>query len=81
MRQAFSQSFQNEMGSEGLKPSTVVLSGIDERGVSAYLGVLLDTMRALRGEAEFWCRLGPAFRVRFEDFQSELATMRVTLGK
>lgn len=59
------------------KSSTGVSSEIDGNRVSAYLAVILDTMRALRGEAEFWTRLGPAFRVRFEDFQSELAAMRV----
>ena len=56
--------------------STSVSSGIDERRVSAYLAVVLDTMRALRSEPEFWAQLGPALRVRFEDFQSDLGAVR-----
>ena len=61
--------------------STSVSSGIDERRVSAYLAVVLDTMRALRSEPEFWVQLGPALRVRFEDFQSELAAVRASFRK
>ena len=58
------------------KPSTGVWSEIDKRRVSAYLVVVLDTMRALRSEPEFWVQLGPALRVRFEDFQSDLGAVR-----
>jgi len=46
--------------------------------VSAYLAVVLDTMLALRREPEFWVQLGPALRVRFEDFQSDLAAVRAS---
>jgi len=61
--------------------STAVSSGIDERRVSAYLAVVLDTMRALRSEPEFWVQLGPALRVRFEDFQSDLAAVRASFRR
>ena len=56
--------------------STSVSSEVEKRRVSAYLAVVLDTMRALRREPEFWVGLGPALRVRFEDFQSDLGAVR-----
>ena len=69
------------MESPERKPLTGVWSEIDKRRVSAYLVVVLDTMRALRSEPEFWVQLGPALRVRFEDFQGDLAALRASFRK
>ena len=61
--------------------STAESSEVDKGRVSAYLAVVLDTMRALRSEPEFWVQLGPALRVRFEDFQSDLAAVRASFRR
>ena len=58
--------------------STAVSSEVEKRRVSDYLAVVLDAMQALRREPEFWVQLGPALRVRFEDFQSDLAAVRAS---
>lgn len=44
--------------------------------VVAYLDGLLASLRSLRDDQKFWLGLGPAFRVRFEDFQGDLAMLR-----
>jgi hypothetical protein len=49
--------------------------------ILAYLGVLLDTMRALRSEAEFWTLLCPSLRGRFEELQGDLAAFRAAYRK
>jgi hypothetical protein len=61
---------------EKVKPSTGVSSEIECRRVVAYLDGLLASMRSLREEQKFWLGLGPAFRVRYEDFQGDLAMLR-----
>ncbi len=57
--------------------STGVSSEIEAGRVFAYLGVMLDAMSSLSGEAEFWTRLGPSYRVMFEDLRCCLAALRV----
>jgi hypothetical protein len=61
--------------------TTGVSSEIESSRILANLGVLLDTMRALRGEADFWTRLPPSYRVRFEDLQGDLAALRAAYRK
>jgi hypothetical protein len=61
------------------KPSTGVSSGIERRVVLEHLTALLSTMRELRDLPGFWYYLGPTVRVRFEDFQGELAALRAEL--
>lgn len=68
-------------GPEKGKPSTGVSSEIELRKVREHLDRLSDSMRALRAEPKFWLSLGPAFRVRYEDFQGDLAALRVAWRK
>lgn len=60
----------------GEQASTGVSSEIERRWVIAYLEGISASLRALRAEPKFWLGLGPAFRVRFEDFQGDLAMLR-----
>lgn len=62
---------------EDPKPSTGVSSEIDRRRVVVQLDAALNAMRALRADQVFWLSLGPGFRIRYEDFQGDLAAMRV----
>lgn len=59
------------------KPSTGVSSEIDRRRVVVRLDEALNALRGLRADQGFWLSLGPGFRVRYEDFQGDLAAMRV----
>lgn len=61
---------------EGPRSSTAVSSEIERHRVQAYLTGLLDSLRALREDPEFWFSLGPAMRVRYQDFQGDLAALR-----
>lgn len=67
------------MCSEGLKlrTSTGVSSEIERRRVCAFLDGISDSLRALRADSEFWLSLGPSLRVRYEDFQGDLAALRI----
>lgn len=58
-----------------------VSSEIERHRVEAYLTGLLDSLRALRADPEFWLSLGPAMRVRYEDFQGDLAALRAAWRK
>lgn len=69
--------FASSMLSEGLKPSPALATEIERRRVAAYLEGISASLRALRGEPRFWLKLGPAFRVRYEDFQGDLAMLIV----
>jgi hypothetical protein len=59
--------------------SSGVSSGIKRRVVLEHLTALLSTMRELRDLPGFWYYLGPSARVRFEDFQGELAALLAEL--
>jgi hypothetical protein len=61
------------------QPSTGASSVIERRVVLEHLTALLSTMRELRDLPGFWYYLGPTVRVRFEDFQGELAALRAEL--
>ena len=69
-------AFASSMLSEGLKPSPALASEIERRRVIAYLEGISASLRSLRGEPKFWLGLGPAFRVRYEDFQGDLAMLQ-----
>ena len=56
--------------------STGVSSEIERRRVIVSLDQALTALRTLRDDQRFWLGLGPAFRVRFEDFQGDLAMLR-----
>ncbi len=58
------------------EPSTGVLSEIERHRVVAYLYGIGESLRVLRADRDFWLSLGPAFRVRYEEFQADLAAMR-----
>jgi hypothetical protein len=53
-----------------------VSSEIDRRRVVSILCGIGDSLMELRASPDFWTGLGPAFRVRYEDFQADLATLR-----
>jgi hypothetical protein len=57
--------------------STGVSSGIERRVVVDHLTALLSTMRELRDLPAFWHGLGPGIRQRWEDFQADVASMRI----
>ena len=60
-----------------LRPdSTGVSSEIERRRVIVSLDQALTALRTLRDDQRFWLGLGPGFRVRFEDFQGDLAMLR-----
>jgi hypothetical protein len=56
--------------------STGVSSEIERRRVIVSIDQALTALRTLRDTQQFWLGLGPAFRVRFEDFQGDLAMLR-----
>lgn len=58
--------------------STEVSSEIERRLTVALLAVIGDSLRVLRDDTHFWLSLGPAFRVRYEDFQGDLAALRAS---
>lgn len=51
-------------------------SETERRRVLAYLSGVSDSLRVLRADSVFWLSLGPALRVRWEDFQGDLAALR-----
>ncbi len=61
--------------------STGVSSEIERHRVVAILDVIREDLQALRGDPDFWLGLGPAFRVRYEDFQGDLAALRAAWRK
>jgi hypothetical protein len=68
---------ESESSAKGCRPATTgVSSEIDRHRVIAYLDGILASLRALRGDPKFWLGLGPAFRVRYEDFEGDLAMQR-----
>ena len=58
--------------------STEVSSEIERHRVVAFLDGIGDSLRVLRGNPRFWLSLGPAFRGRYEDFQGDIAALRVS---
>jgi hypothetical protein len=62
-------------------PSNGVSSEIERRRTWDFLIMVIEGMNELRRRPEFWVSLGPAFRVRFEDFQDELVGLRVAWRK
>jgi len=58
-----------------------VSSEIERMQVSDYLADVSALLRVLRDEPGFWLSLGPAFRVRYEDFQGDLAALRAAWRK
>lgn len=66
---------------EGSRPSNGVSSEIERHRVIAFLDGIGDSLRVLRGNPRFWLSLGPAFRVRYEDFQGDLAALRASWRK
>ena len=58
------------------KPSTGVSSEIERRRLLVSLDQALTALRTMRADEKFWLGLGPAFRVRFEDLQGDLAMLR-----
>jgi hypothetical protein len=63
------------------KPSAAVLSEVERRRTVDFLIMVIEGMHELRRRPEFWVALGPAFRVRFEDFQGELVGLRAAWRK
>jgi hypothetical protein len=63
------------------QPSTGVSSEIERHRVVAFLDGIGDSLRVLRADQDFWLSLGPAFRVRYEDFQGDLAALRAAWRK
>jgi hypothetical protein len=63
------------------QPSTGVLSEIERHRVVAFLVGIGDGLRVLRANPDFWLSLGPAMRVRYEDFQGDLAALRAAWRK
>lgn len=57
-------------------PSTGVLSEISRRHFADRVAIVLEALQELRANQGFWLSLGPAFRVRYEDFQGDLAALR-----
>jgi hypothetical protein len=49
--------------------------------VSDYLSDVSALLRVLRCEPGFWLSLGPAFRVRYEEFQGDVAALRAIWRK
>jgi hypothetical protein len=70
-----------EFGEMPEKPSTGVSSENERRAVYQYLTGIGIALREVREMPEFWHSLGPAFRVRFEDFQGDLAALRAAWRK
>lgn len=67
------QKVKDHLSGQG---SSVVSSEIERRRVIVSLDQALTSLRTLRDDQRFWLGLGPAFRVRFEDFQGDLAMLR-----
>jgi hypothetical protein len=61
---------------EERKPSSGVSSEIERRRVYDSLVKTRVLLADLRADQKFWLSLGPAFRVRFANFQDELAVLR-----
>lgn len=61
--------------------STGVSSEIERHRVVAFLDGIGDSLRVLRADPDFWQSLGPAFRVRYEEFQGDLAALRAAWRK
>lgn len=76
-----SQAFNQSMEREELKPSTGVLSETERLRIYGTLCRLSGELHALRGDPRFWLSLGPGFRVRYEDFQGDLAAVRAAWRK
>ena len=66
------------MESPERKPLTGVWSEIERRMVDGQLRLVLEVLRDLRGDGRFWLSMGPEFRVRYEDFQGDLAALRAS---
>lgn len=75
-RQKLQQDLQNVKDHLNGQGSTGVSSEIERRRVLVSLDQALTSLRTLRDDQRFWLGLGPAFRVRFEDFQGDLAMLR-----
>jgi hypothetical protein len=58
--------------------STGESAEIERRRTEDYLIMVVEGMHELRRRPEFWVSLGPAFRVRYEEFHSELVGLRAT---
>ena len=69
------------MESPERKPLTGVWSEIERRRVVDHLGMMLEILRDLREDRRFWLSMGPKFRVRFEDFQGDMAALRASFRK
>lgn len=60
---------------------TGVSSEIERHRVVAFLDGIGCSLRELRADPDFWLTLGPGFRVRYEDFQGDLAALRAAWRK
>jgi len=69
------------MESPERKPLTGVWSEIERRMVDGQLRLVLEVLRDLREDQRFWLSMGPEFRVRYEDFQGDLAALRASFRK
>lgn len=80
-REKLHQDLQKVKDHLASQPSTEVSSEIERRRVVAFLDGIGDSLRVLRDDPDFWLSLGPAFRVRYEDFQGDLAALRAAWWK
>jgi len=69
------------MESPERKPLTGVLSESERLRVFDQLWMVLEILRDLRENQRLWLSMGPEFRVRFEDFQGDLAALRASWRK
>jgi len=69
------------MESPERKPLTGVWSEIERRRVDGQLRLVQEVLRDLRDDQRFWLSMGPKFRVRYEDFQGDLAALRASFRK
>jgi len=63
------------------QPSTGVWSEIERRRVDGQLRLVQGVLRDLREDQRFWLIMAPKFRVRYEDFQGDLAALRACFRK
>jgi hypothetical protein len=60
------------------QPSNGESSAATRLRVMTTLDVAMVALRELRDTDDFWLALGPAYRIRYEDFQADLASARIS---
>lgn len=75
-RAALRKNLQEVREAFGMDTSKEASSAATKLRVLSSLESVLVGLRELRGTPEFWQQLAPGLRVRYEDFQGDLAAMR-----